>query len=49
MTTSSGESDSPGFPPIVPLIPEMLLINATGEFLACQNYKKNMVSWFNLD
>lgn len=27
-TTSKGLSDSPGFPPIVPLIPEMLLINA---------------------
>ena len=27
-TISSGESDSPGFPPIVPLMPEMLLISA---------------------
>jgi SAM-dependent methyltransferase len=28
-TTSTGDKDSPGFPPIVPLMPEMLLINAT--------------------
>src|ERR1700722_2833848 len=29
LTTSSGDRVSPGFPPIVPLIPEILLINAT--------------------
>ena len=47
-TTSNGESDSPGFPPIVPLIPDMLLINATGEFLGSQIYKKKMVSSIKL-
>src|ERR1700722_515824 len=36
LTTSSGERVSPGFPPIVPLIPEMLLINATD---ACFNLR----------
>jgi hypothetical protein len=49
ITTSNGERDSPGFPPIVPLIPEMLLISATGEFLGCQIYKKKMVSWIKLN
>jgi hypothetical protein len=38
-TTSNGLSDSPGFPPIVPLIPEMLLINAKLNILRMQNYK----------
>jgi hypothetical protein len=32
-------SDSPGFPPIVPRIPEMLLINAKLKILRMQNYK----------
>ena len=49
ITTSNGERDSPGFPPIVPLIPEMLLISATGEFLGFQIYKKKVVSWIKLD
>lgn len=31
-TTSMGDKDSPGFPPIVPLIPDMLLISATIQF-----------------
>ena len=48
ITTSKGERDSPGFPPIVPLIPEILLINATGEFLGSRIYKKNMVSSIKL-
>jgi hypothetical protein len=38
-TTSNGVSDSPGFPPIVPRIPEMLLINAKLKILRMQNYK----------
>jgi hypothetical protein len=38
-TTSNGVRDSPGFPPIVPLIPEMLLINAKFQILRMQNYK----------
>jgi hypothetical protein len=37
-TTSIGDSVSPGFPPIVPLIPDMLLINATMQNLGEQKY-----------
>ncbi len=33
-----GESDSPGLPPIVPRIPEMLFINATYYNLGGQKY-----------
>lgn len=45
LTTSNGESDSPGFPPIVPLMPDILLINATYDVLMVQNYKKKTVRW----
>ena len=31
-TMSNGDKVSPGFPPIVPRMPEILLINATGDF-----------------
>lgn len=36
LTTSRGESVSPGLPPIVPRMPEMLLINATISDLGVQ-------------
>jgi len=39
-TMSNGESVVPGFPPIVPLIPEMLLINATGEIFRYAKLQK---------
>jgi hypothetical protein len=39
LTTSSGVKLSPGFPPIVPRIPEILLINAT--FSRFSKYKNN--------
>jgi len=48
-TTSNGDSDSPGFPPIVPLIPEMLLINAKFKILRMQNYKIKAVSSIKYD
>ena len=37
-TTSIGERVSPGLPPMVPLIPEILLINATEKRLGLQKY-----------
>ena len=43
-TTSNGVRDSPGFPPMVPLIPEMLLINAKFKILRMRNYKIKPVS-----
>jgi hypothetical protein len=48
-TTSNGVSDSPGFPPIVPLIPEMLLINAKLKILRMQNYKIKAVPSIKYD
>ena len=41
-TTSNGESDSPGNPPIVPLIPDILLINVKVKFFLWeQSYEKD--------
>lgn len=41
-TTSSGESDSPGNPPIVPLMPEILFISAKVKFFLWeQSYEKD--------
>jgi hypothetical protein len=36
-TTSNGDKETPGFPPIVPLIPEMLFMSAKiGAFCGCK-------------
>jgi hypothetical protein len=37
-TMSIAVKDSPGLPPIVPLIPEILLINATKQNLIPKNF-----------
>jgi hypothetical protein len=37
-TMSIAVNDSPGLPPIVPLIPEILLINATKQNLIPKNF-----------
>jgi hypothetical protein len=39
-TTSSGDNVSPDLPPIVPLIPEILFINATLQEFGALNYFK---------
>jgi hypothetical protein len=44
LTISSGDKESPGFPPMVPLIPEILFINATSQGdLGLQTYIKKAI------
>ncbi len=42
-TTSMGVNDSPGCPPMVPLMPEMLLINAT-TYIVLMGIKNTAIS-----